>query len=74
VTVKLGQDLASIDQGDGEEQVSNIGGDGMENTRQRYNLGYFRFTGHRCVEKIMIGFRIHGCTIKRGKLVCISVI
>ena len=34
----------------------------------------FYFTGHRCVEKLMIGFRIDGHTIKRGKLVCISVI
>ena len=34
----------------------------------------FHFTGHRCVEKFMTGFRIDGCTIKRGKLVCISVI
>ena len=36
--------------------------------------GAFHFTGHRCVEKLMTGFRIDGCTIKRGKLVCISVI
>jgi hypothetical protein len=34
----------------------------------------FYFTSHRCVEKFMIGFRIDGRTIKRGKLVCISVI
>ena len=34
----------------------------------------FYFTGHRCVEKFMTGFRIDGSTIKRGKLVCISVI
>ena len=34
----------------------------------------FHFTGHRCVEKCMTEFRIDGCTIKRGKLVCISVI
>ena len=34
----------------------------------------FHFTGHRCVEKLMTGFRIDGRTIKRGKLVCISVI
>ena len=33
----------------------------------------FHFTGHRCVEKFMTGFRIDGHTIKRGKLVCISV-
>ena len=25
----------------------------MESARQRYNLGHFHFTGHRCVEKIM---------------------
>jgi hypothetical protein len=34
----------------------------------------FYFTDHRYVEKFMIGFRIDGHTIKRGKLVCISVI
>ena len=34
----------------------------------------FYFTGHRCVEKFVPGFRIDGRTIKRGKLVCISVI
>ena len=34
----------------------------------------FHFTGHRCVEKFMTGFRIDGHTIKRGKLVCTSVI
>ena len=34
----------------------------------------FYFTGYRCVEKFMTGFRIDGRTIKRGKLVCISVI
>jgi hypothetical protein len=34
----------------------------------------FYFTGHRCVEKFMTGFRIDGLTIKRGKLICISVI
>ena len=28
----------------------------------------------RCVEKLMIGFRIDGRTIKRGKFICISVI
>jgi hypothetical protein len=50
------------------------GGDGMECTRQRYNLGYFHFTSHRCVEKLVTGFRIDRRTIKRGKLVCISVI
>jgi hypothetical protein len=31
-------------------------------------------TSHSCVDKFMIGFRKDGCTIKRGKLVCISVI
>jgi hypothetical protein len=46
----------------------------MEYARQRYNLGYFHFTGHRCIEKLMTEFRIDGHTIKRGKLVCISVI
>ena len=34
----------------------------------------FHFTGHRCVEKLMTGFRIDGRTIKRGKLICITVI
>jgi hypothetical protein len=34
----------------------------------------FHFTSHRCVEKLMTEFRIDGRTIKRGKLVCISVI
>ena len=34
----------------------------------------FHFTGHRCAEKFMTGFRIDGHTIKRGKLVCILVI
>jgi hypothetical protein len=52
----------------------NIGGDGMEYARQRYNLVYFHFTGHRCVEKLMTRFRIDDRTIKRGKLICISVI
>jgi hypothetical protein len=37
-------------------------------------LGHFHFTGHRCVEKLMTGFRIDSRSIKRGKLVCISVI
>jgi len=46
----------------------------MESARQRYNLGHLYFTGHRCVEKIMTIFRIDGRTIKRGKLVGISVI
>jgi hypothetical protein len=34
----------------------------------------FHFIGHRCVDKFMIGFMIDGHTIKRGKLICISVI
>jgi hypothetical protein len=46
----------------------------VECARQRYNLGYFQFTGHRCVEKLMTEFRIDGPTIKRDKLVCTSVI
>ena len=32
------------------------------------------FTGHRRVEKLMTGFMIDGRTIKRGKLIYISVI
>jgi hypothetical protein len=52
----------------------NVGGDGVECARQRYNLGHFHFIGHRCVEKLMTRFRIDGHTIKRGKLVCILVI
>ena len=39
----------------------------MESARQRYNLGDFHFTGHRCVEKFMTGFMIDGYTIKRVK-------
>ena len=46
----------------------------MKSARQRYKLGYFHFTGHRSVEKFITGFRIDDRTIKRGKLVCISVI
>jgi hypothetical protein len=34
----------------------------------------FHFSGHRCVEKFMTGFMIDGRTIKRGKLIYISVI
>jgi hypothetical protein len=30
-------------------------------------------TGPRCIEKFMTGFRIDGRTIKRGKLIYISV-
>jgi hypothetical protein len=50
------------------------GGDEMECARQRYICRIFYFIGHRCVEKFMTGFRIDGRTIKRGKLVYISVI
>ena len=48
----------------------------MEWNMQGKGITYrtFYFTGHRCVEKFMTGFRIDGRTIKRGKLVCISVI
>jgi hypothetical protein len=48
----------------------------MEWNAQGKGITYraFHFTGHRCVEKFMTGFRIDGYTIKRGKLVCISVI
>jgi hypothetical protein len=52
----------------------NIEGDGIECARQRYNLGHFHFTSHRCVEKCMTRFRIDVYTIKRGKLVYILVI
>jgi hypothetical protein len=52
----------------------NIEGDGMECARQRYNLGHFISPVKGCVEKCMTGFRIDDHTIKRGKLVCISVI
>jgi hypothetical protein len=38
-----------------------------------YPIG-IHFIGHRCAEKFMTGFKIDGRTIKRGKLVCISVI
>jgi hypothetical protein len=48
----------------------------MEWNAQGKDVTYraFYFTGHRYVEKLMIGFRIDVRTIKRGKLVCISVI
>ena len=52
----------------------NIRGDGMECARQRYNLGHFISPVKGCVEKCMTGFRIDGRNIKRGKLICISVI
>ena len=48
----------------------------MEWSAQGKGITYrkFHFTGHRCVEKFMTGFRIDGRTIMRGKLICISVI
>jgi hypothetical protein len=48
----------------------------MEWNAQGKGITYraFHFTGHRCVDKFMTGFRIDGHTIKRGKLICISVI
>jgi hypothetical protein len=48
----------------------------MEWNAQGKGITYraFHFTGHRCVEKMMTGFRIDDHTIKRGKLVYISVI
>jgi hypothetical protein len=52
----------------------NIQGHGMECIRQRYICWAFYFTSHRCVEKFMTRFRIDNRTIKRGKLVFISVI
>jgi hypothetical protein len=52
----------------------NVGGDGMECARQRYNLEIFRFTGHKCVEKFMTGFRIDSRTIKRENLLVATVI
>jgi hypothetical protein len=52
----------------------DIGGVEMKCTRQRYNLGNFIPPVKGCVEKCMTGFRIDDRTIKRGKLVCISVI
>jgi hypothetical protein len=48
----------------------------MEWNAQDKDITYraFYFTGYRCVEKFMTGFRIDDHTIKSGKLVCISVI
>ena len=37
-------------------------------------IGHFISLVKGCVEKCITGFRIDGRTIKRGKLVCISVI
>jgi hypothetical protein len=42
--------------------------------RQRYICRAFHFISHMCAEKFMTRFRIDGRTIKRGKLVCISVV
>jgi hypothetical protein len=50
------------------------GGDGMECARQRYNLGYFISPVKGYVEKCKTVFRIDVHTIKRGKLVYISII
>jgi hypothetical protein len=46
----------------------------MECAMQRYNLGHFISSVRGYVEKCKTGFRIDGRTIKRGKLVCISII
>ena len=48
--------------------------DEIEYVRQRYICRVFHFTGHRCIEKFTTGFMLDGRTLKRGKLVCISVI
>ena len=50
-----------------EEMEYNVQGKGI-------TYRAFHFTSHMCVEKFMTGFRIDGRTIKRGKLVCISII
>jgi hypothetical protein len=42
--------------------------------KAKYIYKIFHFIDHRCVEKFMTRFRIAGHTIKRGELVCISVI
>jgi hypothetical protein len=52
----------------------DIGRDEMKCVRQRYICRAFHFADHKCVEKLMTEFRIDGRTIKRGKLICISVI
>jgi hypothetical protein len=48
----------------------------MEWNAQGKGITYrtFSFTGHRCVENFISGFRIDGRIIKRGKLVCILVV
>ena len=50
-----------------EEMEWNAQGKGI-------TLGHFISPVKGYVEKCMIGFRIDGHTIKRGKLVCISII
>ena len=42
--------------------------------KAKVKLRTFHFTGHRCVEKLVTGFRIDGRSIKRDKLVYISII
>jgi hypothetical protein len=61
---KLSDDLAPMYRSNGQEQVRS----------RSMNLGHFISPIKGCVEKYMTGFRIDGRTIKRGKLVCISVI
>jgi hypothetical protein len=46
----------------------------MEMHKAKVEPRAFHFTDHRCVEKLMTRFMRDGHTIKRGKLVCISVI
>jgi hypothetical protein len=50
-----------------EEMVWNVQSKGI-------TYRAFHFTGNRYVEKFITRFRIDGRIIKRGKLVCISVI
>ena len=52
----------------------NIGGDRMECAKKGITYRVFHFIGLNWVEKCLTRFRIDGCTIKRGKLICISVI
>ena len=46
----------------------------MEWNAQGKDMRAFHFIDHRCANKLMTRFMIDGRTIKRGKLVCISVI
>jgi hypothetical protein len=39
----------------------------MEYARQRYNLGLFHFTGHKCVEKLMTEFRYRWSYYQEGQ-------